>query len=154
MASAFYIGSGAEIRALAKAALLHVVLQATLHSWAELSKVPGIYVLGSPKVNVVSVASKDFDIFRVFERVVECGWNVNGLQFPSSFHLCVTVLHTQDEVAERFVRDVHTAVEQVSKDRSSKCSGVGAMYGMAQAIPDRSIINELAEGYIDVLYKC
>ena len=120
----------------------------------ELSKVPGVYVFGSPKVNVVALGSKEFDIFRVFEKMVERGWNLNGLQFPSSFHLCITMLHTQEGVADKFVRDIREVSKAVSGDPSAKCSGVGAMYGMAQAIPDRSVIGELTQGYIDILYKC
>lgn len=121
---------------------------------AEISKIPGVYVLGSPKVNVVAVASEDFDIFRVYEKLVERKWNINGLQYPSSFHLCVTMLQTQDGVAERFVHDVGEVVKSVRSDPSAKCSGVGAMYGVAQAIPDRSVVGQLAEGFVDILYKC
>ncbi len=121
---------------------------------AELSKVPGVYVLGSPKVNVVGVASKEFDIFRVYEKLIERGWHINGLQFPSSIHLCVTMLHTKDGVADKFVRDVSEVVAQVASDPKAACGGVGAMYGVSQTIPDRSVINEIAEGFIDILYKC
>ncbi len=121
---------------------------------AELSKVPGVYVVGSPKVNVVGVASNEFDIFRVYEKLIERGWNLNGLQFPSSFHLCVTMLHTKEGVADKFVRDVSEVVAQVASDPKTACSGAGAIYGTAQSIPDRSIVNELAKGFIDILYKC
>lgn len=120
---------------------------------SELSKVPGIYVLGSPKVNVVALGSDEFDIFRVFEKMTKRGWNLNGLQFPSSFHLCVTVLHTQEGVADRYVKDVRETTKEVMKDPKAKCTGKGAVYGMAQAIPDRSIVGEIAVGYIDLLYK-
>lgn len=39
------------------------------------------------------------------------------------------------------------------KDPKMKPTGSAAMYGMAQAIPDRSIVGELATGFIDLLYK-
>ena len=38
-----------------------------------------------------------------------------------------------------------------SPDR--KCSGMGAIYGTSQKIPDRSIINEIGNFYQDLYYK-
>ena len=38
------------------------------------------------------------------------GWNLNVLQFPSSIHLCCTMLHTQEGVAERFLEHVEEIV--------------------------------------------
>lgn len=143
-----HIGRNGYIEATKK------IVSTTQKIAAEISKLPGVYVLGSPKVNVVGVASEEFDILRVFEKLVERKWNINGLQFPASFHLCVTMLHTEGDVADRFVRDVGEVVEIVRSNPTAKCSGMGVMYGVAQAIPDRSVVNQLAEGFIDILYKC
>lgn len=30
--------------------------------------------------------------------------------------------------------------------------GVGSIYGMAEQIPDRSMVNDIAVGYLDTLY--
>lgn len=129
------------------------VVSTTLQIASEVAKIPGIYVLGSPRVNVVALASDEFDIFRVFEAMVKIGWNLNGLQFPSSFHLCITLIHTQEGVAERFVRDIKEATKEVTKTPKAKCTGAGVLYGVSQTIADRSIISDLAEGYVDLLYK-
>ena len=35
------------------------------------------------------------------------------MQFPSSIHLCCTMLHTQDGVADRFIKDVRESAETI-----------------------------------------
>ncbi len=71
-----------------------------------------------------------------------------------SFHQAfMTMLHTKDGVVDKFVRDVSEVVAQVASDPKAACGGVGAMYGVSQTIPDRSVINEIAEGFIDILYS-
>ena len=120
---------------------------------AGLKKVPGIYVLGTPKLFVIALGSNDFDVYRLGEAMTKRSWNLNSLQFPSSIHLCVTVVHTQEGVAERFIRDVSECTEKIMKDPKVKSTGKAAMYGMAQGVYDRSIITEIAHGFLDLYYK-
>ena len=118
-----------------------------------LKKIPGIYILGTPKLSVIAIGSKDFNIYRLSAALMARGWNLNCLQFPESFHICLTLLHTEKGVAEKFIKDVRECTAEVMKDPKAKPTGSAALYGMAQAIPDRSIVSELATGFIDLLYK-
>lgn len=118
-----------------------------------LNKIPGIYILGAPKLSVIALGSKDFNIYCLSGALTSRGWNLNSLQFPESFHICLTMLHTKKGVAERFLKDVRECTAEILKDPKAKPTGTAAMYGMAQAIPDRSIVSELATGFIDILYK-
>ncbi|KAJ3610611.1 hypothetical protein NHX12_022703 [Muraenolepis orangiensis] len=104
----------------------------------EVRKIKGVFVFGDPEVSVVAIGSDDFDIFRLSNALTSKGWNLNTLQFPSSIHICCTVLHTRQGVADKFVSDVR---EQ------------GAIYGMAQSIPDRSMVTEISCGFLDCLYS-
>lgn len=81
------------------------------------------------------------------------GWNLNTLQFPSSIHICVTLLHTRGSVADRFVGDVRQSVAEIMKNPAEKTTGRGAIYGMAQSIPDRSLVTEISHGFLDCLYS-
>ncbi|KAL9979255.1 hypothetical protein ACROYT_G016892 [Oculina patagonica] len=117
-----------------------------------LRKVKGIYVLGKPEVSVVAFGSKDFDIYRLGDALTKRGWHLNSLQFPSSIHICVTYLNTQEGVADLFVKDVSDCTAELLTDGSAKTSGMGAIYGMSQSIPDRSIVSELACGFLDCMY--
>ena len=37
---------------------------------------------------------------------VEKGWSLNPLQFPPCFHICMTLMHTQEGVVETFLEDI------------------------------------------------
>ena len=118
-----------------------------------LMKIPGIYVMGSPLVSVIGIGSADFNIYQLNSALSTRGWNLNPLQFPSSIHICLTVLHTKKGVAERFVKDVKECTAEIMKNPKAKLTDQAAMYGMAQALPDRSLVDELAAGYIDYCLK-
>ncbi|KAM8859249.1 sphingosine-1-phosphate lyase 1 isoform 2-T2 [Spinachia spinachia] len=119
----------------------------------EVNQIKGVFVFGKPEVSVVAVGSNDFDIFRLSNALTTKGWNLNTLQFPSSIHICCTVLHTQSGVADRFIRDVKEQVAIIMKNPQEKTTGMGAIYGMAQSIPDRSMVTEISRGFLDCLYS-
>jgi len=118
----------------------------------KLKNVKGMFVFGEPEVCVIGLGSDDFNVFRLFDALVDKGWVLNSLQFPSSLHLCVTLLHTQPGVADEFVKDCVESVAEIMKDPSAECGGAGAIYGMAQSIPDRSLVNEIAMAFLDACY--
>jgi len=118
-----------------------------------LRKMRGICVMGKPEVSVVAVQSKEFDIYRLSDAMNKKGWNLNNLQFPSSIHLCVTYCHTEPGVAERFLADVAYALEIILKNPEASTGGSVAMYGSAQKIPDRSLVQEITAIYLDSLYN-
>ncbi|XP_073337462.1 sphingosine-1-phosphate lyase 1 [Pagrus major] len=119
----------------------------------EIRKIKGVTVFGDPEVSVVAIGSDVFDIFRLSNALTTKGWNLNTLQYPSSIHICCTVLHTQPGVADRFVRDVKEQVAIIMKNPKEKTTGMGAIYGMAQSIPDRSMVTEISQGFLDCLYS-
>uniref|UniRef100_A0A6Q2ZKG1 sphinganine-1-phosphate aldolase n=1 Tax=Esox lucius TaxID=8010 RepID=A0A6Q2ZKG1_ESOLU len=113
----------------------------------------GVFVFGDPEVSVVAIGSNVFDIFRLSNALTSKGWNLNTLQFPSSIHICCTVLHTQAGVAKMFIKDVNEAVALIMKNPNERTTGKGAIYGMAQSIPDRSMVTEISRGFLDCLYS-
>ena len=119
----------------------------------ELNKLHGVYVVGNPEVSVVAIASNEFDIYRLFGYMSEKGWSLNALQFPSCFHICLTLLHTKEGVADQFVHDIKAGIAEIMRQPDQKAAGAAAIYGTSQAIPDRSIIADIATGFIDTLYQ-
>ena len=113
--------------------------------------IDGVRLMGDPLVSVVAFTSDDFNINRLMEPLVEeKGWDLNVLQFPASMHICVTLMHTSPNVADNFLRDLREAATQILNDPSTDLTGAAAMYGMAQSIPDRSIIGLIASTYLDL----
>ena len=72
--------------------------------------------------------------------------------FHPSIHICITYLHTLDGVAERFVKDIKEVVAEIRKDPRAPIAGSAAVYGMAQSIPDRSMVGDIATLFLDALY--
>lgn len=145
-AAMMYFGESGYVESTRK------IIQTRMKIEAGLRKIKGIYVLGKPEVSVVAFGSKEFDIYRLADALTKRHWHLNSLQFPSSIHICVTYLNTQAGVADLFVKDVRECTAEILKDSSVKTSGMAAIYGMSQSIPDRSIVSELACGFLDCMY--
>uniref|UniRef100_A0A8C7H2H2 sphinganine-1-phosphate aldolase n=1 Tax=Oncorhynchus kisutch TaxID=8019 RepID=A0A8C7H2H2_ONCKI len=119
----------------------------------EIRKINGVFVFGDPEVSVVAIGSDVFDIFRLSNALTSKGWNLNMLQYPSSIHICCTVLHTHEGVAKQLISDIKEQVALILKNPNEKTTGMGAIYGMAQSIPDRSMVTEISRGFLDCLYS-
>ena len=116
----------------------------------ELNSIPHLYVMGNPLVSVVAMASKDFNIYKLNEELGKRNWSLNPLQFPPALHICITLLHTRNGMALKFLNDVKECVTLIMKDPNKKISGAAAVYGTSQAIPDRSIISDIGYHYLNV----
>ncbi|CAH8493439.1 unnamed protein product [Dicrocoelium dendriticum] len=123
----------------------------------QLRKIPGLVVFGNPQVSVVAFGSDVFDIYRLSQMLSELpngrGWNLNNLQFPAAVHLCVTDLHTADGCADRFIQDVANAAEELRQQPGLRTQGTAVLYGMCATLPDRSIVSEVAKGFLDACYS-
>ncbi|WP_258182761.1 pyridoxal phosphate-dependent decarboxylase family protein, partial [Enhygromyxa salina] len=74
--------------------------------------IAGLKVLGDPLwvIGFAAVEPEAVDVYRVSDAMSERGWNLNGLHRPSCVHIAVTLRHTQEGVAERFLGDLRAAV--------------------------------------------
>lgn len=113
--------------------------------------IPELKVLGDP-LWVIAFGSDDLDIYRVMDFMTKRGWNLNGLHKPPSIHLAVTLRHTGDGVADRFIQDLKAAVEH-TKAHPEEEGGMAPVYGMANTLPVQGVVTDLLERYLDVLYE-
>ncbi|MGD2036927.1 MAG: aminotransferase class V-fold PLP-dependent enzyme [Desulfobacterales bacterium] len=114
-------------------------------------EISDLYILGDP-LWVIAFGSKTLDIYRVMDYLTSKKWSLNGLHHPPCVHLCVTLRHTQPGVAERFIADLKAGVEMVCNHPDAN-SHMAPIYGMAANLPVRSVVGDLLERYIDLLYK-
>ncbi|OWK07918.1 SGPL1 [Cervus elaphus hippelaphus] len=119
----------------------------------KLENIKGIFVFGNPQLSVIALGSRDFDIYRLFNLMNAKGWNLNQLQFPPSLHFCITLVHTRKRVAIQFLKDIRESVTQIMKNPKAKTTGMGAIYGMAQATVDRNLVAELSSVFLDSLFS-
>jgi sphinganine-1-phosphate aldolase len=118
-----------------------------------------IQVIGKPMVSVVAFrapvdAKNDgdrVDIYSVADGMSAKGWHLNALQDPPAIHVAVTlpIVAAVDDL----IRDLEEVVESVKGQASDNKGDAAALYGVAGALPDKSIVGSLAEGFLDCLYK-
>jgi glutamate/tyrosine decarboxylase-like PLP-dependent enzyme len=116
-----------------------------------INSIEELNLLGDP-LFVIAFNSKTLDIYRVLDYMSGKGWSLNALHKPPALHLCVTLRHTSSGVAERFIDDLKAAVQHV-KDNPEEKGGMAPVYGMASTIPDRSMVAELLDMLMDMLYR-
>lgn len=117
-----------------------------------LRKIKGLFLFGTPATSVIAFGSKEFDIFLLAGALSSLGWNLNNLQFPSGVHIAITFMHTKEGVADRFVTDVTEQVEIIMRNPEKPAEGRMAMYGLAQSLTDRSLVQDLTKEYLESMY--
>ena len=105
-----------------------------------------------PEVCVISIGSNNFSSYGLLDGLWQQCWNLNALQFPTAVHICVTYLHTQAGVADKFINDVKEISATCLADPAACDKGSAAVYGMAQSLPDSSIVDQITGAYLDSLY--
>lgn len=118
-----------------------------------------ITVIGKPMVSVVAfranTAQKDpfysVDIYDIADAMSAKGWHLNALQDPPAIHVAVTVPIVA--AVDEMLKDLEDVVEAVRGNPSEHKGNAAALYGVAGAIPDKSVVRDLAEGFLDTLYK-
>lgn len=113
-------------------------------------EIPGLRVLGDP-LWVIAFTGEDVDIYDVLDRMAKRGWSLNGLQRPPAIHLCVTLRHTQEGTAARFLADLRACVDDARRGSSGGFSA--PVYGMAAANETRGDVDAILRTYCDVLYR-
>lgn len=128
------------------------IVRTTRHIEQQLRQMRGIFVFGQPATSVVAIGSNEIDIFRLSDALCKLGWNLNPLQFPSGIHICVTYMHTKKGVAEAFVHDVEVELAKLLLEPGKPAEGKMAVYGMAQSLPDRSLVTDFTRLYLNNMY--
>lgn len=117
-----------------------------------IASIPGLRILGDPKICVVAFNSQEFHVYRVADEMKSSGWLLDCVQYPTACHIYVVPSHTSPGVADRFLADLAECTARV-RASPDKLTGRAAVYGMAQKIPDRSLVSELGANFLDALYS-
>ncbi|CAG8535234.1 12513_t:CDS:2 [Acaulospora morrowiae] len=118
---------------------------------AGIRKIDDLFVYGKPLVSVVAFGSNTLNVYDISEKMSKRGWNLNALQNPAAVHIACTLLTVPH--AEQFLIDLRECVDELKSEPNRKSSDTAAIYGLAAVLPDKSIVNELACGFLDALYS-
>ncbi|KAI9833422.1 MAG: hypothetical protein M1826_007520 [Phylliscum demangeonii] len=138
-------------------------------------------VLGHPLVSVVAFTSTthanpdpdpDLDpvtlnIYNIADALSGRGWSLNALQSPPAIHIAVTkpmLGPALDGLVADLVAVVRTERDQArarrrrlpgepAADEDLPPGDMAALYGVAGSLPNKAIVVDLAQGFLDTLYK-
>lgn len=117
-------------------------------------------ILGNPLVSVVAFKARNLNTYHIVDAMTEKGWHLNALQNPPAIHVAVTIPITK--VWERLIDDLQQVVsEEVEKERARAKAGIkkeptsdtAVLYGLAGSLPNKSVLVDLTNGFLDLLYK-
>ena len=77
---------------------------------------------------------------------------ISCIQNPNACQLYIVPNLVRPGVIESFLGDLETSAERALAD-PGELTGRAAVYGMAQTIPDKSLVAELATGFLDMIYS-
>ena len=55
-------------------------------------------------------------------------------------------------LSKKFAADLAAAVDEVRQNAAAYKDGAAAIYGMAETLPDRSLISDMSKSVLDSLY--
>ncbi len=119
-------------------------------------------VIGRPLVSVVAFTSSTLDIYDIADGMTAKGWHLCALQNPPAIHIAVTI--PTAAAVDRLVADLTDVVAtEREKERTRVAEGgtkkgaakgdTAALYGVAGSLPNKTVVVELAKGFLDTLYK-
>ncbi len=121
-----------------------------------------LQMIGRPLVSVVAFTSDSLNVYDMADAMSRKGWHLNALQSPPAIHVAVTLPIVA--AADRLIEDLVAVVEEEKeKERIRAAEGKGkkggakgdtaALYGVAGSLPNKSVVVQLASGFLDTLYK-
>lgn len=135
-------------------------IEAAVHEHPTLSS--DLQMIGRPLVSVVAFRSESLNVYDMADSMSAKGWHLNALQSPPAIHVAVTLPIVA--AADRLIEDLVAVVEEEKeKERIRAVEGNGkkggakgdtaALYGVAGSLPNKSVVVQLASGFLDTLYK-
>ncbi|MCJ1480499.1 hypothetical protein MMC06_000654 [Schaereria dolodes] len=121
-----------------------------------------LQIIGKPLVSVVAFTSTSLNVYDLADAMSAKGWHLNALQSPPAIHVAVTLPIVA--AADKLLDDLMAVVEdererervRVAEGKGKKGSAGGdtaALYGVAGSLPNKSVVVQLAGGFLDTLYK-
>lgn len=120
-----------------------------------------IKIVGDPKLNVIAFVADDsyplgdpINMYQVLEYMNEHKkWDLNVLQNPPGFHLCLTAVHVDSKIntCEEFVKDFAEAIEYSVKHPKSQAETKGScgVYGAKAKISAKPIVGLFADSIFE-----
>lgn len=100
---------------------------------------------------VVAFRSNSVNIYQVLALMSKRSWILNGLHRPPGAHIAVTLRHTFEGVADKFISDLRDCVKQAKENPDTE-SGMAPVYGMAATYPEDAV-SEIMKTLVEWMYS-
>lgn len=122
------------------------IKNSTIDFSEQLREVDNFQVIGWPNVNVVAFYNNKYSIGQLSKYLKRQNWNINILQNPICLHICITPKNIQ------YIDLLLSALKNFNKEpvEENNDDDITAIYGMSAEIPDKSIIINLVNYYLDM----
>lgn len=107
-------------------------------------------IIGSPDLNIIAFSYPNGNIYNIINEMKKKKWNLTVMQNPSSFHLCLTNVHTQN-ICRQFCEDLNYSLMKVKDNPDKKLEGSLALYGSSQGVKEGLFIDEVIHDFIFLL---
>ncbi|OHD65338.1 MAG: hypothetical protein A2176_15505 [Spirochaetes bacterium RBG_13_51_14] len=115
-------------------------------------EIPELEVIGNPTF-LISLRSKQVDIYHVNDYMISKGWRFNGLQNPPAIHFCVTMPQTMvPDIAEQLLHDLRAGVAYAQSAAGTKPRS-SALYGLSGSIEGRAQLVQVLYGTFEHLLR-
>ncbi len=131
--------------------LVRTTVETTRKLIEGIGEITDLYVLGKPDATVFAFGSDTVNVYALSEKMKERGWHLEAQHLPPCLHVTVSPVH--ERIVESFLKDLRSAVEEVSVLKPEDITGDAAMYGMIGTMPDRKQAKEFAVQYLNDLYR-
>lgn len=140
------------------------IMNAREYMTSEIAKIDYLHIYGDPKTSVFAFGTNFFDIYDMGTELTARGWFLNRLQYPAGLQFSVTMLQTQPGVKEKFIKDLKEVgaimkqreeeyMRENGKSKPRNGESGASVYGSAQRVPDRTIVQDVLKEYLNHYYK-
>ena len=119
------------------------LIEATIKLKTEIKAIDSFEVIGDPMVNVVAFKSNKYSVSTIVDAFEKQKWNLNILQNPICLHICITPKNIDS------LNEFVDILKNIKITKESKKDNLVAIYGLAAKIPDKSLVDEIVEQYLD-----
>lgn len=120
------------------------IMEKTLYLSEKIKNIETFEVIGQPNINVVAFYSTKYSVSQISKLLSEKEWNLNILQNPLCLHICITPKNIEQ------INNLIFWLLEITKIKAEKKEGtMASIYGMSAELPDKSVVNEIVEYYLD-----
>jgi sphinganine-1-phosphate aldolase len=110
---------------------------------------PELFIFGDPQGSVFAFGSNHVNVYQLGGYLHKnSGWDLSYIQFPAGIHISTTLITNADVFGD----DLKKAMSEIRANPAAPANSEAKFYGTASSVPDRSIIDRVARGFVDATY--